>query len=91
MPVTIAGKRVDGRTIVLDQPLPKGQNEVLVRLIQDPAGQGIRFWHQGLQPAKSGRTCPRSFVSIIAIAAPIAARSEAQMKGLTILYFPVVA
>ncbi len=32
MPVTVEGKMVDGRTIVLDQPLSDGQNEVLVRL-----------------------------------------------------------
>lgn len=32
MPVTIEGKMVDGRTIVLDHPLTNGQNEVLVRL-----------------------------------------------------------
>ena len=32
MPVTVDGKMVDGRTIVLDQPLANGQNEVLVRL-----------------------------------------------------------
>ena len=31
MPVTVEGKMVDGRTIVLDQPLANGQNEVLVR------------------------------------------------------------
>jgi hypothetical protein len=32
MPVTVDGKMVDGRTIVLDQPLANGQDEVLVRL-----------------------------------------------------------
>lgn len=32
MPVTVEGKMVDGRTIVLDQPLANDQNEVLVRL-----------------------------------------------------------
>lgn len=32
MPVTVEGKMVDGRTIVLDQPLKNGQDEVLVRL-----------------------------------------------------------
>ncbi len=32
MPVTVKGKMVDGRTIVLDQPLANGQDEVLVRL-----------------------------------------------------------
>ncbi|MGA2919401.1 hypothetical protein [Methanoregula sp.] len=32
MPVTVEGKMVDGRTIVLDHPLANGQNEVLVRL-----------------------------------------------------------
>ena len=32
MPVTVEGKMVDGRTIVLDQPLANGQNEILVRL-----------------------------------------------------------
>lgn len=32
MPVTVDGKMVDGRTIVLDQPLKNGQDEVLVRL-----------------------------------------------------------
>ena len=32
MPVTVEGKMVGGRTIVLDQPLANGQNEVLVRL-----------------------------------------------------------
>lgn len=32
MPVKVEGKMVDGRTIVLDQPLANGQNEVLVRL-----------------------------------------------------------
>lgn len=32
MPVTVEGKMIDGRTIVLDQPLSDGQNEVLVRL-----------------------------------------------------------
>jgi hypothetical protein len=32
MPVTVEGKMVDGRTIILDHPLANGQNEVLVRL-----------------------------------------------------------
>ena len=32
MPVTVEGKMVGGRTIVLDHPLANGQNEVLVRL-----------------------------------------------------------
>ena len=32
MPVTVDGKMVDGRTIVLDRPLANGQEEVLVRL-----------------------------------------------------------
>ena len=32
MPITVEGKMVDGRTIVLDQPLANGQNEILVRL-----------------------------------------------------------
>jgi hypothetical protein len=32
MPVTVDGKMVDGRTIVLDQPLANGQNEIIVRL-----------------------------------------------------------
>jgi hypothetical protein len=32
MPVTVEGKMVDGRTIVLDHPLANGQDEVLVRL-----------------------------------------------------------
>lgn len=32
MPVTVEGKLVDGRTIVLDRPLANGQNEILVRL-----------------------------------------------------------
>jgi glycerol-3-phosphate dehydrogenase len=32
MPVTVEGKMVDGRTIILDHPLAKDQNEVLVRL-----------------------------------------------------------
>jgi hypothetical protein len=32
MPVTVEGKMVDGRTIVLDRPLAQGQEEVLVRL-----------------------------------------------------------
>jgi hypothetical protein len=32
MPVTVEGKMVDGRTIVLDHPLANGQSEVLVRL-----------------------------------------------------------
>lgn len=32
MPVTVEGKMVDGRTIVLDQPLKNGQDEVLIRL-----------------------------------------------------------
>ena len=32
MPVTAEGKMVDGSTIVLDQPLANGENEVLVRL-----------------------------------------------------------
>jgi hypothetical protein len=32
MTVTVEGKMVDRRTIVLDQPLASGQNEVIVRL-----------------------------------------------------------
>jgi hypothetical protein len=32
MPVTVEGKMVDGRTIVLDRPLANGQDEILVRL-----------------------------------------------------------
>lgn len=32
MPVTVEGKMVDGRTIVLDQPLANGQDEVFARL-----------------------------------------------------------
>ena len=32
MPVTVEGKMVDGRTIILDHPLANGQSEVLVRL-----------------------------------------------------------
>lgn len=32
MPVTVDGKMVDGRTIILDHPLANGQSEVLVRL-----------------------------------------------------------
>jgi hypothetical protein len=32
MTVTVEGKMVDGRTIVLDQPLANGQNEIIVRL-----------------------------------------------------------
>jgi len=32
MPVTVEGKMVNGRTIVLDRPLAHGQDEVLVRL-----------------------------------------------------------
>jgi hypothetical protein len=32
MTVTVEGKMVDGRTIVLDQPLANGQNEAIVRL-----------------------------------------------------------
>ena len=32
MPVTVEGKMVDGRTIVLDLPLANDQDEVLVRL-----------------------------------------------------------
>jgi glycerol-3-phosphate dehydrogenase len=32
MPITVEGKMVDGRTIVLDQPLANGQNEILVKL-----------------------------------------------------------
>ena len=36
MPVTVEGKIVGGRTIVLDQPLANGQNEVLVRLKKNP-------------------------------------------------------
>jgi len=32
MPVTVEGKMVDGRTIILDKPLAENQNEVLVRL-----------------------------------------------------------
>jgi hypothetical protein len=32
MPVTVEGKMVDGRTIVLDSPIANGQEEVLVRL-----------------------------------------------------------
>nr|WP_320160758.1 hypothetical protein [uncultured Methanoregula sp.] len=31
MPVTVEGKKVDERTIVLDHPLSNGQNEILVR------------------------------------------------------------
>ena len=32
MPVTVEGKMVDGRTILLEHPLTSGQQEVLVRL-----------------------------------------------------------
>lgn len=32
MTVTVEGKMVDKHTIVLDQPLANGQNEILVRL-----------------------------------------------------------
>ncbi|MEN6610552.1 MAG: hypothetical protein ABFC24_06910 [Methanoregulaceae archaeon] len=32
MPVTVEGKMVNGRTIVLDSPHANGQEEVLVRL-----------------------------------------------------------
>lgn len=32
MPVTVEGRMIDGRTIVLDHPLANGQSEVLVRL-----------------------------------------------------------
>jgi len=32
MPVTVEGKMVDRRTIILDHPLANGQSEVLVRL-----------------------------------------------------------
>jgi hypothetical protein len=32
MPVTVEGKMVNGRTIVLERPLANGQDEVLVRL-----------------------------------------------------------
>ena len=32
MPVTVEGKMVDGRTIILDHPLANGQSEVLVLL-----------------------------------------------------------
>jgi hypothetical protein len=32
MTVTVEGKMVDGRTIVLDQPLTNDQNKVIVRL-----------------------------------------------------------
>ena len=32
MPVTVEGKMVDGRTILLEHPLTSGQHEVLVRL-----------------------------------------------------------
>ena len=32
MTVTVNGKMVDGRTIVLDRPLANGQDEILVRL-----------------------------------------------------------
>ena len=38
MPVTVEGKMVDGRTIVLDHPLANGQNEVLV-LLKKKAGR----------------------------------------------------
>lgn len=36
MPITVEGKMVNGRTILLEHPLANGQKEVLVRLTKRP-------------------------------------------------------
>lgn len=36
MPITVEGKMVNGRTILLEHPLANGQEEVLVRLKKRP-------------------------------------------------------
>jgi len=36
MPITVEGKMMNGRTILLEQPLANGQDEVLVRLTKRP-------------------------------------------------------
>ena len=46
MPVTVEGKMVNGRTIVLDSPIANGQEEVLVRLTKKTGRSKIRVPEQ---------------------------------------------